>query len=722
MPQIINTNIGSLTAQRNLNNSQAAGLQALTRLSSGLRINSARDDAAGLAIATRFTAQVRGLTVAMRNANDGISLAQTAEGALGAMTESLQRLRELALQASNATNSDSDRQALNAEAGQLIAELSRVSEQTNFNGRNLLDGSFSSSVQIGTNAGETVDITINQVTANKLGGGIGAGVSSIGTSTALSSGDLIINGIAIGASAAADDVSSVANNAQSAVAKSAAINRFTSQTGVEAQVNVNRVGGSNMTATPAATTGAITLNGVAINITTGASSTSQNRQAVVDAINARSEQTGVMAVDTGSDSGGVVLEAADGRNITIEEATGGGSTLTEASTGLNFTADSTETFTGGFTLVSRDGSDVVIDGGDGTITGGGNLSNSGLSRGTFGGTTASVVSQAIVGAAAGTATTATLAAGDLVINGVSIDASRASDDTASDTTANSSSASNSAIAVAAAINRSSEQTGVQAGVNATTVTGTSAGAVAGTVDITINGVAMSQVTIGAAPTSADIEAARTAAVDAINARSGQTGVTAADNGTSITLTAADGRNVAIAVNESAAGAGATLGLGGAGVGVGATYATAAVTTSGTVNLSSAKEFTVSAGVNGDTEVAASGFEQGTFGGGVDGQFLTEIDISTVEGAERALSAVDNALDTVNAERANLGAIQNRLDSTIGALAINSENLSSARSRILDADFARETAELSRTQVLQQAGISILAQANAQPQLVLSLLQ
>ena len=717
MPQIINTNIGSLTAQRNLNNSQAAGLQALTRLSSGLRINSARDDAAGLAIATRFTAQVRGLTVAMRNANDGISLAQTAEGALGAMTESLQRLRELALQASNATNSDSDRQALNAEAGQLIAELSRVSEQTNFNGRNLLDGSFSSSVQIGTNAGETVDITINQVTANKLGGGIGAGISSIGTATALNSGDLIINGIAIGASAAADDVASVANNAQSAIAKSAAINRLTDQTGVEAQVNVNRVGGSNMTATPAATTGAITLNGVAINITTGASSTSQNRQAVVDAINARSEQTGVVAVDTGSDTGGVVLEAADGRNITVVEA--GGSTLTEASTGLNFTADSTETFTGGFTLVSRDGSDVVVDGGDGTITGGGSLSNAGLSRGTFGGTTASVVSQAVLGAASGTATTATLAAGDLVINGVSIDASRASDDTASDTTANSSSASNSAIAVAAAINRSSQQTGVQASVNATTVTGTQAGAVAGTATITINGVAMSAVTVGA-----DLEAARTSAVDAINARSGQSGVVASDNGTSITLTAADGRNVSISVDESAAGTAAAIGLGGTsvGAGVGLAHAAGGVTTSGTVALSSAKEFTVSAGVNGDAEVAASGFEQGTFGGGVDGQFLTEIDISTVEGAERALSAVDNALDTVNAERANLGAIQNRLDSTIGALAINSENLSSARSRILDADFARETAELSRTQVLQQAGISILAQANAQPQLVLSLLQ
>ena len=121
-------------------------------------------------------------------------------------------------------------------------------------------------------------------------------------------------------------------------------------------------------------------------------------------------------------------------------------------------------------------------------------------------------------------------------------------------------------------------------------------------------------------------------------------------------------------------------------------------------------------------VQGSGFDQGTFGGATAGQFLTDLDISTVAGAEKALSAIDNALDSVNRERANLGAIQNRLDSTVASLAINVENLSAARSRILDADFAQETAELSRTQVLQQAGVSILAQANAQPQLVLSLLQ
>ena len=337
MPQIINTNIGSLTAQRNLDTTQAQGLTALNRLSSGLRINSARDDAAGLAISTRFTAQVRGLGVAIRNANDGISLAQTAEGALGSMTESLQRLRELALQSSNATNSDSDRQALNAEANQLINEIARVSEQTNFNGQNLLDGSFDSSVQIGTQAGETVSFAINKVTADTLGGGIGAGVSARGTDAALGNGDLIINGVAIGSSQASDDTASVANASQSAIAKAAAINRASAETGVEAQVAENVVGGSAMTVPGAALDGTLTLNGVDIDIAVGVASNAANRAAVVQAINAKSDQTGVVAVDSGSDTNGVELRAADGRNITITDSNPA-SALTEAATGLNFTA------------------------------------------------------------------------------------------------------------------------------------------------------------------------------------------------------------------------------------------------------------------------------------------------------------------------------------------------------------------------------------------------
>lgn len=717
MPQVINTNIGSLTAQRNLDTTQAEGLTALSRLSSGLRINSARDDAAGLAISTRFTAQVRGLGVAIRNANDGISLAQTAEGALGAMTESLQRLRELALQSANATNSDSDRQALDAEAQQLINEISRVSEETNFNGRKLLDGSFASSVQIGTNAGEVVDFGINEVTAEKLGGGIGAGVSARGTAAALGNGDLIVNGVAIGPSAASDDTASVADASQSAIAKAAAINRESDRTGVEAQVATNRVGGSAQTL-GAAASGTLTVNGVDIDIAVGDASNSANRAAVVEAINAKSEQTGVVAIDTGADSTGVVLEAADGRNITVADSAVA-SGLTEANTGLNFTAGAgtVETFTGGFTLSSLDGSDIEIDGGDGSSTGGGNLANAGLNAGTYGGTNASFTTAVTTGAAA-SAATAGLAAGDLVVNGVTIGAAQAADDTASDTTSDSSSAAASGIALAAAINRSTEQSGVSARANETVVVGGTSTTDTGgdTAIITINGVSTSALT-----STTNAETNRGLAIDAINQLTGQTGVVASDNGNSITLTAADGRNIAVGVDDATGALEFGLDATVDGIGAGA-FATAAETTYSTVTLESAGAIEIDAGTNGDAEVAENGFVQGKFGGTTEGEFLTELDISTVDGAVSALAAVDNALDSVNRERANLGAIQNRLDSTITSLAINSENISAARSRVLDADFAKETAELSRTQVLQQAGVSILAQANAAPQLVLSLLQ
>ncbi|MFT7293833.1 MAG: flagellin, partial [Pseudohongiellaceae bacterium] len=195
MPQIINTNIASLTAQRNLDKSQSANQQALSRLSSGLRINSSKDDAAGLAISTRFTSQIKGLGVAIRNVGDGVSLAQTADGALGTMTDNLQRIRELSIQSANATNSDVDREALQAEVTQLVAEISRTGEQTTFNGIKLLDGEFDATFQIGANVGETVSFGISELTADSLGGGKSAGVSALGNSNALNNGDLVINGV-----------------------------------------------------------------------------------------------------------------------------------------------------------------------------------------------------------------------------------------------------------------------------------------------------------------------------------------------------------------------------------------------------------------------------------------------------------------------------------------------------------------------------------------------
>ncbi len=190
MAQVINTNTMSLNAQRNLSTSGASLATTIQRLSSGLRINSAKDDAAGLAISERFSTQIRGLDVAVRNANDGISLAQVAEGSLTEIGNNLQRIRELAVQSSNATNSSSDRAALNAEVKQLTAEIDRVAKQSEFNGTKLLDGSFSSQLfQVGANAGQaiaidkTVDARAGSLGKAQFGWTGGSGVMT-GTATA----------------------------------------------------------------------------------------------------------------------------------------------------------------------------------------------------------------------------------------------------------------------------------------------------------------------------------------------------------------------------------------------------------------------------------------------------------------------------------------------------------------------------------------------------------
>jgi flagellin len=171
MAQSINTNVASLNAQRNLSQSQGLLNTSLERLSTGLRINSAKDDAAGLAISERFTTQIRGLNQAVRNASDGISLAQTTESALGELTNNLQRIRELAVQSANASNSASDRAALNAEVAERIAEVDRIAKQTNFNGLKVLDGSFGSATfQVGANVGETISVSLStDVTAEAIG-------------------------------------------------------------------------------------------------------------------------------------------------------------------------------------------------------------------------------------------------------------------------------------------------------------------------------------------------------------------------------------------------------------------------------------------------------------------------------------------------------------------------------------------------------------------------
>ncbi len=671
MPQIINTNIASINAQRNLDNSQSANQTALQRLSSGLRINSAKDDAAGLAISTRFTSQTRGLNVAIRNANDGVSLAQTAEGALGAMTDNLLRIRDLAIQASNATNNSVDRAALNEEVQQLKAEIQRVSEQTNFNGTKLLDGTFTDvTFQIGANEGESVTFGIEGATVDKLGSAQTDGITSDANAVAMTAGDLVINGIAVPASSGTDDAFSSSNQDVSAIAKAAAINKVTEETGIEAIVNETSLGGSAYTS--ATVNANISINGVVIDISTGAALPEiSNLDNIVNAINQSSGQTGVTAVFDGNPGTGIQLIAEDGRNIVLADGGAATNAVGLATAG---------TYSGTFSLVSRDGSTIDLD----TTTG--NIDNAGLAVGKFSGQNSGAIG-AEVGANA-------LVTGDIVINGVPVGPTLASFDTASST-----SQASSAIAKAVAINQVSDRTGVTAKVNQNIVNGgtiTAGAAQSGNVDI--NGVTIN-ISYGASDTVTDIQ---NTVIAAVNNKSGQSGVRAEAFGSTFRLISEDGRNIDVANIATITNAGFT-----------------AATTQSSITLLSAGKIELSS-ITGNNQ--QTGFDVGTYGSATDGQLIQDVDISTVEGAIDALQAVDNALTAINFQRANLGAIQNRFDSTIGNQAIAIENLTEANSRIRDADFAAETAELSRTQVLQQAGLSILAQANGQPQQVLQLLQ
>ncbi|MCW0397319.1 A-type flagellin [Xanthomonas sacchari] len=289
MAQVINTNVMSLNAQRNLNTTSASLATTIQRLSSGLRINSAKDDAAGLAISERFTTQIRGLDVASRNANDGISLAQTAEGAMVEIGNNLQRIRELAVQSANATNSTTDRGALNSEVKQLASEIDRVSSQTNFNGTKLLDGSFSGALfQIGADAGQTIGInSIVNASAAALGkAGFAATqttTNALASGTATASGSfsgMVVNGVSIAS------VSVAVGDVDTSVAKkiASAINDKLAQTGVYASVDSSNKlklesvkGGQDFAFTAGSATGATGItfdqSGIAATATAAAGTT-----------------------------------------------------------------------------------------------------------------------------------------------------------------------------------------------------------------------------------------------------------------------------------------------------------------------------------------------------------------------------------------------------------------------------------------------------------------
>lgn len=312
----VNSNISSLNAQRNLQKSTLAQSKSLERLSSGLRINRAGDDAAGLAISEGLRSQIRGLNQAVRNSNDGLSLIGTAESAINSYTDILQRIRELAVQSANDTNSASNRQAIDQESSQLLAELQRISTTVEFNGTKLIDGSFiAKQLQVGAQAHQTISISMGNLQTNSIGQVAQTTGTTVPATTALAPNDLVINGIDV-APSLSDGVSS-ANSSASAIAIANAINLKTAQHGVTAEAQPAVFTGTQaigaVTANPA--TDQLTINGITIFDAPVVVAANDSTSTLRNAINAKTNQTGVTAsIDS---SNRLVLTAADGRNIAV---------------------------------------------------------------------------------------------------------------------------------------------------------------------------------------------------------------------------------------------------------------------------------------------------------------------------------------------------------------------------------------------------------------------
>ncbi|MGK5056950.1 flagellin [Janthinobacterium sp. LB2P49] len=496
MAAVINTNISSLNSQRNLSTSQSALSTSLQRLSSGFRINSAKDDAAGLAISDRMTSQIRGMTQATRNANDGVSLAQTAEGALASSGDILQRIRELAVQSSNSTNSSSDRQALQTEVGQLGSELNRIAQTTSFNGQALLDGTMgTANFQVGADANQLISASGANFLTNTYGNNRIANDASAVKNDALGNavvGKLTISG-SIGTTTV--DTTAAAAGVKGSTAKSVAadINSQTGKTGVTASaqtdVNLNLGAESYSFAIGSDNAAPVTVSFAV----SGTASTAADYAAGINAINAQTAKTGVTA-QYDSVNKGMKLTNASGENIALTQ----GTTANNKFEVLGYKAD-------------------------------GN---------------------------------------------------------------------------------------VQAAANM--------------------------------------------------------------------------------VDNKAAAAAATI--------------------NGRVTFDSQNSFSV-------TETTTTGLAIGK--GTAQGSTLNSVstlDVTTFDGAQLALKIADAALATVNGQRAQYGALQSRFSSAISNLQSTTENLSASRSRIVDTDFAAETANMTRGQILQQAGTAMLAQANSLPNGVLSLLR
>ena len=663
MPSVVNTNVMSLNAQRQLNKSQLAQNTAMERLSSGLRINSAKDDAAGLAISTGMSSQIRGLNQAVRNANDGISMAQTAEGSMDEMTNILQRMRELSVQAANDTNSSSNRASIQIEIDQLYSEMDRIAETTSFNGINLLDGSNkSTNLHIGSESGQSLSFSIDAVTTTDLNLNAVSGTGELNSgrvdgAAGFGAGDVTINGQDVGA------VGAVANFASAVKTE---INLVTGSTGVTASAYNTLTGTAGQTGV----TSGLTVNGVTLN-SNGVAGGTGSMTDLVDTINR--DVAGVTA--SLSSEGALQLSNDTGNDIVI------GGTIT----GSGLTAD---TFEGYVALTSADGEAIEIAAGtagtDADLNAMGFMASTGSDNVTGG----NVSETAIVKSDA------------IQINGV--DLGEVTGTTAADK--------------AFAINAISDESGVTA--SATTKVAYEVIVSNAAIDtaLIINGVSINMVTAngGAAVDSLDT------VVAAINGAGIQGVVATADDETgALVLTSQAGQDIKI-TDETA---GDTLLSSGGSTTVSAGTANTQTTT-GKITLTGADgaDVIVTSSASNEANKATAVQKLGmTDVGGNSSAIGTGLSVNTVANANNTIDRIDAALEQISDGRANLGAIQNRLSSTISNLSNVSQNISAANSRIRDADFAAETSALSKSQVLQQAGTAMLSQANASTQSVLSLL-
>ena len=692
----INTNLNALVAGNAYAAAAADYAQATQRISTQLRVNSAKDDPVGIGMASSLKAKIASYAKAADNINSGISALNTAGTALSNIQNVLTAMKALAT-SSAGTTSSSTLASNQASFATYLASIDSIANTAYYNGKSLLNGSTPTlKVQSGINAGDTTNLTFGNALSSALGTGNPLALTSLGASTsALASGDLVVNGYTVGASLSTDDTTSYAANAGSAIAKVAAINRITSSSNVVAIAGKTDVAGTAQTTAGTDTSGTITINGTPISVTLASTNDfATNRAAVVAAINLNTGVTGVTAIDNGSSARGVSLTASDGRNITV--AFDDGANLTANNTGVAVAS----TYAGTYTLRALDQSSIAI-----TSDAGGTLANADLALGTYSGNVAQFSTKNL--GALTTAPTA-LSAGDLTINGYSIGATYTSDDTATDTTATASTRATSGIALVAAINRQTSTTGVSAKVNSNVVTGTGFSAAAVST-IYLNGISIA-VNLTSNSTIADV-------VNVINTKTGRTGVTASNNGSGVTLTTSDGRNISIATDT---GIGAAIGI--SSMSGTSTSDTSATTYVAPVTLYANSTFTVASGTNGNTNFKALGFREGTYGGAASATKLSGLNISTAQGGTNALTTINDAIDMVSSYQASVGALTN----VMGYQTTTTTNMTTVSTKaygdIMNYNLAAETTALAVAQTKENGAMAMLAQANVSQELVTYLLK